>query len=116
MNKSNPVGEGAGLVLTRKVGERILIGADPQATDAEILNAIKSGMIVSLVEVSLPRRAGHGNRSSEANGNRRDANGAVINAHGRDFHAGKGSARIGLKASRAISITREEIMPVVPVT
>ena len=102
LNKGNSVGEGAGLVLTRKVGERILIGANPKATDEEILAAIKGGMTISLVEVSLPRRPA--GQRMEVNGNRREP------SHAREFHGGKGSARIGLKAERAISISREEIV------
>jgi sRNA-binding carbon storage regulator CsrA len=113
MNKRNAVGEGAGLVLTRKVGERIIIGADPDATDEQILSAIRGGMVVSLVEVAQARRPISKGQDRQAPG--RDATAEEKSMHAaqaqaRTFITGKGSARIGFKVDRAISITREEIL------
>jgi sRNA-binding carbon storage regulator CsrA len=111
MNKRNAAGEGAGLVLTRKVGERIIIGADPKATDAEVLAAIRAGMVVCLVEVAQARRPIPKGPDRQAPG--RDATTDEKSMHAaqsRTFIAGKGTARIGFKVDRAISITREEIL------
>jgi hypothetical protein len=134
MNTRNSAGEGAGLVLTRKVGERIIIGASPDASDAEILDAIRSGLIISLVDVSQPRRgpsthsryrslptspepgnvanptegwrlANQGNRHAS------ESERSMHQAQAREQSSTRGSARIGLKGSRALTISREEILP-----
>lgn len=111
MNKRNAVGEGAGLVLTRKVGERIIIGADPEATDEQILSAIRGGMVVSLVEVAQARRPiGKGQDRQPLGRDATDEERSMHAAQARTFIAGKGTARIGFKVDRAISITREEIL------
>lgn len=114
MNKRNAVGEGAGLVLTRKVGERIIIGADPQASDEELLATIRGGIIVTMVDVSQARRAPAPSRASEREAQGRHASDDEKSMHGAQrggFVAGRGTGRIGFKAGRAISITREEILP-----
>lgn len=113
MNKRNAVGEGAGLVLTRKVGERIIIGADPKASDAELLAAIRSGMVVTLVDVAQARRSSNPGRGNERDTQGRSASTDEQSMHvaQRGFVAGRGTGRIGFKVDRAISITREEILP-----
>lgn len=113
MNKRNAVGEGAGLVLTRKVGERIIISADPQASDAELLETIREGIIVTMVDVAQTRRAPAPSRGNERDAKARPASADEKSMHGaqRGFVAGRGTGRIGFKAGRAISITREEILP-----
>ena len=113
MNKRNAVGEGAGLVLTRKVGERIIISADPKASDAELLETIREGIVVTMVDVTQTRRAPAPSRGNERDTNGRPASADDKSMHGaqRGFVAGRGTGRIGFKAGRAISITREEILP-----
>ncbi len=116
LNTRNQVndGEGAGLVLTRKVGERIIIAANPSATDDEILSAIRSGIVISLVEVSQRK----GPREFDNAGNRQPLGGRAASKDELGMHAtqrkefvkGHGSARIGFKAPLAISISREEIL------
>ncbi len=167
--------EGAGLVLTRKVGQRIILSANEGATDAELLSALRSGIIISVVDVNVgrsqhvarkPVHATLGDSSAqEASGNSahtarqvpaslsKEATGILPNTSGirlflkRSTNAAskalkgsaneehlaqleegrkralqeieiqenpsggfKGRARIGLKASSAISIAREEIL------
>ncbi|MBI6882893.1 hypothetical protein [Pseudomonas putida] len=111
MNKRNAVGEGAGLVLTRKVGERIIIGADPKASDAEIVAAIRNGVVVTLVEVAQARRAPSRGNEREATGRAPSADERMMHAAQKPFVSGRGTGRIGFKGDRAISITREEILP-----
>lgn len=110
MNKRTAVGEGAGLVLTRKVGERIIISADKTASDAEILETLREGIIVTMVEVT-PRRTPASARGNEGESKGRPASPEEQSMHGaqRGFGVGRGSGRIGFKAGRAISITREEL-------
>lgn len=109
-------GEGAGLVLTRKVGDKIVIGANENASDAEILDAIRSGIYVTLVEVTPVRRAPKRHFSAPenfSNGTGREATPEELSMHlasRKDAMAGKGSARIGIKVDRAITIHREEIL------
>lgn len=109
MNKRTAVGEGAGLVLTRKVGERIFIGADPAASDAEVIAAIRKGMVVTLVEVNQVRRAPSA-RGTDASGRAASTDEKSMHSAQRNSVGGRGTGRIGFKVDRAISITREEIL------
>lgn len=108
MNKRNAVGEGAGLVLTRKVGERIIISADKTASDAEILETLREGIIVTMVEVT-PRRTPVSARGNDGESKGRPVSPEEQSMHGAQRGVGRGSGRIGFKAGRAISITREEL-------
>ena len=86
---------GAGLVLSRKVGERIFVTADPKATDEEILAAMREGVMITVVEVTATGRRHY---TTDVAGKQQD-------------DPPKGTARIGLKCSKALTLMREEIIP-----
>ena len=108
LSKTEGVGAGVGLVLSRKTGQNIWIGANPDATDEEILAAARVGVFVKLVEISSMGRKFH-NAAVYQDGK---FLGADDNSGQIDIHDGsKGSAKIGIKAPPAICILREEIIP-----
>ncbi len=75
---------GAGLILTRHRGERIMISADPSATDAELLTALREGLVITVVDIYDYQ---HPNRKTI-----------------------RPIAEVGIRASKHLSIAREEII------
>ncbi|WOF82162.1 hypothetical protein P5704_025575 (plasmid) [Pseudomonas sp. FeN3W] len=76
---------GAGLVLSRYRGERIMIKANQKATDQEILDAIRNeGIVVTLVDMFDYRHPNH--------------------------KTTRRVAKVGIRASNHLSIAREEII------
>lgn len=78
-------GSKLGLILFRNPGERIMITADPSASDEEILRALRgNGITLTIVE-----------------------NGSLQNTHEKKpIHATK----IGILAEKSLSILREELI------
>lgn len=100
--EGNSASAGAGLVLCRKAGERIFVTANSNASDEEILAAMRQGVMITLVEVTGGRRYFDTNVPAGQQSQSKD-------------EPSKGAARIGLKCSKALTIMREEIIPgVVP--
>lgn len=93
--EGNSAGAGAGLVLSRKAGERIFVTADPTASDEDILAAMRQGVMITLVEVTA---TGRRHFTTDVAGQQQE-------------EQPKGTARIGLKCSKALTIMREEIIP-----
>ncbi|WP_408601227.1 hypothetical protein [Pseudomonas sp. PLMAX] len=93
--EGNTAVAGAGLVLSRRVGERIFVTANPKASDEEILAAAREGVMITLVEVTA---TGRRHFTTEVAGQQQE-------------EAPKGTARIGLKCSNALTLMREEIIP-----
>ena len=87
--------DGVGLMLNRRVGSKVIMTADPEASDEEVLAAIKNGIVLTLVNVSRGTKPG-------AKFEERDGSKDLKNA---------GGARLGIKASKCIFIAREEILP-----
>lgn len=101
--------EGAGLILSRKVGERIIVSADAKATPEQILEAIRAGIVISLVDVNASK-GGNNRQDSRISEAQKQKNGNTSDTLGAPKRSFMGSARIGLKASPFISIAREEIL------
>lgn len=93
--EGNTATAGAGLVLSRRVGERIFVTADPKATDADVLAAMREGVMITVVEVTA---TGRRHFTTEVAGQQQE-------------EPPKGTARIGLKCSKALTLMREEIIP-----
>lgn len=93
--EGNTAVAGAGLVLSRRVGERIFVTADPKASDEEILAAMRQGVMITVVEVT-------------ATGRRHFTTDVAVQPQ---EEPPKGTARIGLKCSKALTLMREEIIP-----
>jgi len=102
---------GAGLVLSRKTGQNFRIKGDPDATDEEILAAMRGpGINIRLVEITSMGRKFHnapvhvdGNPSQDSS----PRDGAVAVAV---YDGTKGSAKIGIRAPTVLAIEREEII------
>lgn len=75
---------GAGLILARNRGERIMISADPAASDAELLAALREGLVITVVDIYEYQ---HPNRKTV-----------------------RPVAEVGIRASKHLSIAREEII------
>lgn len=109
-SKTEGVAARVGLVLSRKPGQNIWIGANKDATDAEIIAAMRGpGIFVKLVEItSMGRRYHNAPVDGQAPLAENGEDTAVMIA----IHDGtKGSAKIGINAPDAICILREEIIP-----
>jgi sRNA-binding carbon storage regulator CsrA len=84
MNNHLPKPDGSGLILTRRAGERIYVMAKDDASDAEIIAAVREGMIISLLHVSTGME--------------------------RDPEMPRGTAKLRFQASEHLYIAREELL------
>lgn len=75
---------GVGLILARNRGERIMISANPNATDAELLAALREGLTITVVDIYEYQ---HPNRKTVRE---------VVD--------------VGIRASNHLSIAREELI------
>lgn len=81
--KKQPI-VGAGLILERNRGERIMISADPSASDADLIAALREGLVITVVDIFEYQ---HPNRKTT-----------------------RPVAKVGIRASKHLSIAREEII------
>ncbi|MBB4861311.1 hypothetical protein HNP46_000122 [Pseudomonas nitritireducens] len=79
-------------VLAIKIGEKLTLKVHPAASDAEIAQAMRQGIWINLADVG--NEQGSRQRPQEAEGEQR----------------GGAGARIGIDASKAISVLREELL------
>lgn len=75
---------GVGLILARNRGERIMISAKPGATDAELIAALREGLVITVVDIYEYQ---HPNRKTVRE---------VVD--------------VGIRASTHLSIAREELI------
>lgn len=100
-----PKTEGVGLMLNRKVGSKVIIMSNPNATDEEVLGAIKQGIVLTVVGVD------NNTHYKRADGNSLNEDQSMYGAHsGQRSHKRTGVARIGIKAENALYIAREELL------
>ncbi|WP_274645045.1 carbon storage regulator [Pseudomonas serbica] len=112
-SKAEGTGARVGLVLSRKTGQNIWIGANADATDEEIIAVMRGpGVFIKLVEITSMGRRFHNapvypdHKSPAPEVAHEDTSGMVA------IHDGsKGSAKLGINAPKAICILREEIIP-----
>lgn len=101
-----PKTEGVGLMLNRRVGSKVIIKSNPDATDEEVLDAIKEGIVLTVVGVDKGAyQKPEGNSIQTANDAELNNGQARHRQHNRS-----GIARIGIKAGSAIYIAREELL------
>jgi sRNA-binding carbon storage regulator CsrA len=100
-------------VLSRKNGQNIWIGANADATDAEIIAAMRGpGIFVKLVEItSMGRRYHNAPVYPDGQAPSPDVKGEESSGMIAIHDGTKGSAKIGINAPDAICILREEIIP-----
>lgn len=97
--------EGAGLMLNRKVGTKVIMMSKPDVSDEEILAAMREGIVLTVVGLEQGQ-----NHKQNGNSIHRDEHGQYDNQRNkRHFNRG-GVARIGIKAQDAIYIAREELL------
>jgi sRNA-binding carbon storage regulator CsrA len=112
-SKTEGVGARVGLVLSRKTGQNIWIGANKDATDAEIIAAMRGpGVFIKLVEISsMGRRFHNAPVYTDGKAPLPEVNGEETSGMIAIHDGSKGSAKIGINAPDAICILREEIIP-----
>lgn len=100
-----PKSEGVGLMLNRRVGSKVIIMGNPDATDEEVLEAIREGIVITVVGVDTGMHQKQKDNVVHLNdGNQKD--GQIQRRHSNRG----GIARIGIKAGSALYIAREELL------
>jgi sRNA-binding carbon storage regulator CsrA len=112
-SKAEGAGARVGLVLSRKTGQNIWIGANESATDEEILAVMRGpGVFIKLVEItSMGRRFHNAPVYSDGKAPLPEVTGEDTSGMVAIHDGSKGSAKIGINAPDAICILREEIIP-----